>query len=113
VIGRLPPAPLLLLKGRYEPRPGAYGAIPWSWGRELRLLSAEARADAPHVTAPALVLHGGEDDTAHTDGARWLARTLRGDPVELRVFPRSGHVLPLSHDAAEVCQAVVSFFRRT
>jgi esterase/lipase len=29
----------------------------------------------------------------------------------LRVFPESGHVLPLDRDGSGVCSAVVSFFR--
>jgi carboxylesterase len=90
---------------------GSYSAIPLSWGRELRLLSDEALADAPRVRAPALLLHGGLDRTASSASARLLAGRLGSAAVRLRIFPQSGHVLPRDRDSAEVCRAVVSFFR--
>jgi carboxylesterase len=90
---------------------GSYSAIPLSWGRELRLLSDEALADAPRVRAPALLLHGGLDRTAKPASSRLLAGRLGSAAVRLRIFPQSGHVLPRDRDSAEVCRAVVSFFR--
>lgn len=90
---------------------GSYSAIPLSWARELRLLSREALAAAPRVRAPALILHGGRDDTAAVSGARLLSSRLAGNSIRLRVFPESGHVLPLDRDSPAVCSAVVSFFR--
>jgi carboxylesterase len=90
---------------------GSYTAIPLSWARELRLLSREALDAAPRVHSPALILHGGRDDTAAVSGARLLASRLAGNSIRLRVFPESGHVLPLDRDSPAVCSAVVSFFR--
>jgi len=89
---------------------GSYTAVPWRWGRELRLLSDEAMAVASRVRARALVLHGGRDRTASLRGARRLARSLSGGGT-VRVFPRSGHVLPLDVDGPAVCDAIVSFFQ--
>ena len=91
------------------PDDGSYTAVPWRWGRELRLLSEEAMAVAPRVRARALILQGGRDRTASVRGARRLSRALAGG-ARLRVFPRSGHVLPLDVDAPAVCDAIVSFF---
>jgi carboxylesterase len=123
VIGRLPPLRVLVGKGDRDVRgeqprqtsaqaraDGSYTQVPWRWGRELRLLGEEALADAHRVRARALVLHGAEDRTASFVGARRLARAL-GGPVHVRVFPRSGHVLPIDVESAEVCSAIVRFFR--
>ncbi|HEX9574116.1 MAG TPA: alpha/beta fold hydrolase [Myxococcales bacterium] len=89
---------------------GSYTAVPWRWGRELRLLSEEAMAVAGRVRARALILHGGRDRTASLRGARRLSRSLSGS-APVRVFPRSGHVLPLDVDGPAVCDAIVSFFQ--
>src|SRR2546423_773756 len=69
VIGRLPRLPIILGKGARgvavaaaggdepaKPPDGSYQAIPWNWGRELRLLGEEALADARRVEAPAILL---------------------------------------------------------
>jgi carboxylesterase len=90
---------------------GSYTAIPLSWARELRLLSREALEAAPRVQAPALILHGGRDDAAAVSGARLLSSRLASNSIRLRVFPESGHVLPLDRDSPAVCSAVVAFFR--
>lgn len=127
ILGRLPALSFILKKGGREVQAqaalgaqaasgdpsnpdGSYRGVPLRWGRELRLLSAEALAIAPSVRTPALILHGARDRTAAPSGARRLARVLAG-PVTLRMFARSGHVLPLDVEGAEVCAAVVSFFR--
>ncbi|HEY2031892.1 MAG TPA: alpha/beta fold hydrolase, partial [Myxococcales bacterium] len=119
VLGRLPVAPRVLLpKGARdvavaddrESVAQAYTAVPLSWGRELRLLAASARKLAPEVRAPALILSGGRDRTVSSAGARELALRLGSPkPVRTRIFPASGHLLPLDRDSAEVCDEVVRF----
>jgi carboxylesterase len=117
VIGRLPALPILIPKGKRdltepEQTPSAYDRVPMRWGRELRLLSEEAGRLAPRVRAPALILLGGRDGTTSQSGARHLARSLgSARPAEIRVLPRSGHVLPLDVESAEVCSDVVGFFQ--
>jgi carboxylesterase len=131
VIGRLPPFGWLLGKGHRDvqgpqPRPagnprrghggarqwadGSYTQIPWRWGRELRVLAEEALADAHRVRVRTLILHGALDGTAAPSGARLLARAL-GGPVQVRMLPRSGHVLPIDVEGPEVCAAIVRFFQ--
>src|SRR5438067_11073897 len=90
------------------PDDGSYTAVPWRWGRELRLMSEEAMAVARRVRARALILHGALDRTASAAGAQRLARALAG-PSQVRLFERSGHVLPLDVEGAAVCHAIVSF----
>ena len=134
VVGRLPAIPGVVAKGARDiqqlagrPPPddrvppgdptrrtavaadGSYTAIPLRWGRELRLLSQEALAVAGRIRARALLLHGGRDRTSSIRGTRRLARALAG-PATVRVFPSSGHVLPLDVDGPAVCDAIVSFF---
>ena len=119
VLGRLPALPFILRKGGRDLAgldapagvDGSYGAIPLRWAGELRALSGQARALAPRIRAPALLLHGALDRTVSPDGSRKLSRMLASAQVDVRVLPRSGHVLPLDAEGEEVCRAVVSFFQ--
>jgi len=131
VVGRLPALPILLDKGardlggtagphgapagsepdERERSDGSYTAIPMRWGAELRALSREAQKLAPRVRAPALLMHGALDRTSAISGSRKLARLLSSSRVDFRVLPRSGHVLPLDAESAEVCRGIVSFFQ--
>jgi len=120
LVGRLPSLPFILGKGsrdvvkepdQREGVDGSYSAIPMRWGAELRALSREALERARRVRAPALILHGARDRTVAASGARRLAKQLASPRVELRILPRSGHVLPLDVESEEVCGSVVSFFR--
>lgn len=121
VLGRLPALPFIVEKGRRDLQEradgraqvedGSYGAIPLRWGPELHALSAEALRLAPRIRAPSLVVQGALDRTVSASSARMLARALASPRVELRILPRSGHVLPLDVEGAEVCGAVVEFFR--
>jgi len=134
IVGRLPTVPGVIGKGARDiqqvagipppddrvpegtPAPrtavaddGSYTGIPLRWGRELRLLSEEALALAGRIRARALLLHGCRDRTTSVRGSRRLARAL-GGPATVRVFPSSGHVLPLDVDGPAVCDAIVTFF---
>ncbi|MBS2024893.1 MAG: alpha/beta fold hydrolase [Deltaproteobacteria bacterium] len=91
---------------------GSYEQVPLGWARELRLLSSEAAALAHRVRTPAILLHGQKDNTAALSGTRKLADRLASRKVELRIFPESGHLLPLDREAAQVCESVVEFFAR-
>jgi len=124
VVGRLPALPLILGKGARDiagggspagngpvRADGSYEAIPMRWGAELRALSQEAQKLARRVRAPTLVLHGALDRTSAPSGSRKLARLLSSTQVDLRFLARSGHVLPLDRESAEVSRSIVSFFQ--
>ena len=117
LLGRLPALPFFIGKGSRDvqgPAPvddGSYRAVPMRWAQELHALSRDGLKLAPRVRAPVLILQGARDGTVAPSGARRLARALASPKVELRLFPRSGHVLPLDVEAAEVCSAVVQFFQ--
>lgn len=117
VLGRLPALPFVIGKGGRDIQggtpadDGSYQAVPLRWGAELRALSAEALKLARRVRAPALILHGALDGTVSPAGSRRLARQLASTKIELRIFPHSGHVLPLDVESRDVCSAVVQFFQ--
>lgn len=117
LLGRLPALPFFIGKGGRDvkgPAPvddGSYRAVPMRWAQELHALSHEGLKLAPRVRAPVLILQGARDGTAAPAGAHRLAKQLASQKVELRMFPRSGHLLPLDLEAEEVCRAVVQFFQ--
>jgi len=126
-LGRLPVgrAPIFLSKGKRDitssmgagatdelRADGSLTRAPLSWARELRLLSRESLAVASRVRTPTLILHGGRDQTAASQGSRILAGRLGSPIVDLRFFPESGHVLPIDRDGPVVCDAVADFFAR-
>lgn len=120
VLGRLPALPFIVGKGERdiqgEPDERAraaasYTRIPLRWGPELLALSRDALQLARRVRAPALILHGALDRTVSPAGSRRLSRQLASSRVEVRILSRSGHVMPLDSESAEVCGSVVSFFQ--
>jgi carboxylesterase len=119
VVGRLPALPFIFNKGprdlaepdQRERVDGSYAAIPMRWGAELLALSREAQNLARRVRAPVLLLQGALDRTSAPSGSRKLARLLASTRVDVRMLPRSGHVLPLDVESAEVCSSIVSFFQ--
>lgn len=92
--------------GPFTPADEAALAGPWSWLAGVAGQAIEAGLDgmvdddlayaAPwgfdpgQVTAPVLLMHGGQDRMVPCSHARWLAR--RCPSAELRVFPEEGHV---------------------
>lgn len=116
VLGRLPAMPFIVGKRRdvqagAPADDGSYSAVPLRWGGELHTLSRDALKIAHRVRMPALILQGARDRTVSPAGSRKLSRELGSQQVELRILPRSGHVLPLDQESAEVCRAVVQFFQ--
>lgn len=91
---------------------GSLTEVPLGWARELHLLSQESFALARRVRLPTLILHGARDLTADPRGAQDLAAALAGPLGEVRLFPGSGHLLPLDREGAQVCEAVAEFFAR-
>jgi pimeloyl-ACP methyl ester carboxylesterase len=54
--------------------------------------------DPARITAPMLLVHGGEDRTVPSTHADWLANRCR--TAELRLYPDDGHISILDHCAA-------------
>ena len=114
ILGRLPALPFVVGKSRdvqgAKPDDGSYEAIPLRWGPELHALSQYGLELAHRVRAPALIVQGALDRTVAPAGARKLLRELASPHKELRILPRSGHVLPLDVESDEVCRLVVQHF---
>ncbi|MCA1828708.1 MAG: alpha/beta fold hydrolase [Myxococcales bacterium] len=116
ILGRLPALPFIVGKTRDLENPGeiadgSYHAIPLRWGPELHELSQYGLKLAHRVRAPALIVQGARDQTVAPAGSRKLLRELASPHKELRILPRSGHVLPLDVESDEVCRLVVQHFR--
>jgi carboxylesterase len=58
---------------------------------ELRLTLAAARAALPRVRAPALVMHGRDDDTAPLDSAETIVARIGSSRKELLWWEQTGH----------------------
>ena len=86
-------------------------AYPLSALSELLALSDRAATDLPHITTPALVVHGRLDRTVPIAVSEDVARTL-GGPVERLWLDRSGHLVAADHDRAAVAAAVSGFLSR-
>ncbi len=128
LLGRLPISPRVLLnKGARDIQAGqpvsdpaspthadgSYKRVPMRWGRELRLLSAEALHVAPRVKTRTLIAHGALDQTASPASIETLTAALGAAHIDTRIFANSGHVLPLDREAADVCKTVVEFFQKS
>ncbi|WP_222195023.1 alpha/beta fold hydrolase [Modestobacter italicus] len=79
-------------------------------GTVLASISHDGQRLAPALTAPAVVVHGGQDSEVPDDDARRLLDALPDG--ELVTLPRSGHMLPLT-DPEVVADRIAALVRRT
>jgi carboxylesterase len=90
----------------------AYPTQPLRAAREILRGQRAAREAAPRLTVPLLVVHGRADDTTPLRASLELVALAERADVELRVLPRSAHMLGRDVEAREVSDAVVSFIGR-
>jgi esterase/lipase len=90
----------------------ALKVMPLASAAQLIVLSEMMRKELGRVAAPALVAHGERDRTVPIASSFALATAMASKEVERLWLPRSGHVLPVDVEGAEVCNAVVGFFAR-
>jgi dipeptidyl aminopeptidase/acylaminoacyl peptidase len=66
------------------------GPLPGAWDEHVQ---RSPLANADRITAPVLLLHGGDDPVVPVDQARAMAAALerRGTAVELHVYDGEGH----------------------
>ena len=83
--------------------------MPLAAVRQLQHLQRRVRAALPRVSVPLLVAHGAHDRTANPADAREIHARVRSEAKQLRLFGRSGHLVPVDHDAAELAEAVTAF----
>jgi esterase/lipase len=90
----------------------AYRTQPLRAAREILRGQRAAREAAPRLTVPLLVVHGRADDTTPLSGSLALVAMAERADVELRVLPRSAHMLGRDVEHRDVCEAVTGFVRR-
>jgi carboxylesterase len=64
------------------------------------------------VAQPMLIVHSRLDRTCPIAGAHWLARSATAAEVEMHVLDRSGHVIPVDHEAEAATRLVLDFVER-
>jgi carboxylesterase len=90
----------------------AYATQPLRAAREILRGQRAAREVLGSLTIPVLVVHGRADETTPLSASLSLAEAATRADVELRILPRSGHLLGRDVEALEVCDAVGAFVRR-
>jgi carboxylesterase len=87
-------------------------AYPITALHHLITLTDAAAADAPSVTAPALIVHGRQDRTVPLDVSEQLAASLGSDVVERLWLEDSGHLVAADCDRDKVAAVVSDFLAR-
>lgn len=90
----------------------AYPTQPLRAAREILRGQRAAREVLANITVPMLVVHGRADDTTPLSASMALVSACERASVELRVLPRSAHLLGRDVESREVSEAVVSFVKR-
>jgi carboxylesterase len=70
------------------------------------------RGELSNVTCPVLAIHGQLDRVCPPHNAFVLARSVGTRDVEVAIMPRSGHIVSVDYDRAQVAERVESFLRR-
>jgi len=99
--------------------PGVRARMPTLHWYPLRGLSSlaelmtSAAADLAHVKAPALLVHGRHDRTVSHESVDEIAARLGSPLCERLCLERSGHLVALDYDQAELGRAVLAFLSRS
>jgi carboxylesterase len=84
-------------------------AMPLAGIAELVALGETVRRDLSLIDVPALVAHGERDRTVPQSASFELAGSLASATVERLWLPRSGHLIAVDVERAQLCEAVVRF----
>jgi alpha-beta hydrolase superfamily lysophospholipase len=94
----------------YQNDPLVYhGKVPAGIGRALLGVGATMPQRAPALTAPLLVVHGGDDRLIPVDGSRRLVESVGSSDVELKVYPGLYHEIFNEPERDQVLDDVVSW----
>jgi acylglycerol lipase len=86
-----------------------HGKVPAGIARALLLIGETMPQRAAALTAPLLVVHGGEDRLISVDGSRRLVEAVHSSDVELKVYPGLYHEVFNEPERDEVLNDVVSW----
>jgi 3-oxoadipate enol-lactonase len=79
-------------------------APPWAaWWQTLAVTCMSRASSLPRLSAPTLILHGGQDVMTPPGNARLLAERIPN--AELHIFEDAGHAAPFEHP--EACTALM------
>jgi carboxylesterase len=87
-------------------------AMPLASVHELVKLQKLVRSQLARVRTPLFVGHGALDHTARPADAVDIASGVGSDEVVRRIYERSGHIVPVDFDGAELAADIVEFFCR-
>jgi alpha-beta hydrolase superfamily lysophospholipase len=97
----------------YQNDPLVYhGKVPAGIGRALLGVGATMPQRAPALTAPLLVVHGGDDRLIPVDGSRRLVESVGSSDVELKVYPGLYHEIFNEPERDQVLDDVVSWITK-
>ena len=85
-------------------------AFPLCVLESLLELMSETRADLPHVTAPALVVHGRQDHTVPLDDSFELTGSLGSEVIDRLWLDKSFHLVALDVERQKVIETAARFF---
>lgn len=86
-----------------------HGKIPAGVGRALLRVSETMPKRAPALTAPLLVLHGGQDRLVSVDGSSRLVECVGSGDVELKIYPELYHEVFNEPERDQVMDDVVTW----
>jgi carboxylesterase len=89
-----------------------YDLNPMRSAVEVLRASRIVRAELSNVSCPTLVIHGRLDRVCPASNAHRFAERLGTFDVEVRVMPRSGHIVSADVDRSEVAIEIEGFLRR-
>jgi esterase/lipase len=76
---------------------------------ELIELAEVVRRDLTFIRMPALIAHGERDRTVPIQASFELAGSIASDVVERLWLPRSGHLIAVDVERAQLCESVARF----
>lgn len=89
-----------------------YDRTPVKCVASLRRLINDVRGRLEHITTPALVIQGGEDETIYPEDAEIIMAGLGSTDKQLIWYPRSSHIIVLDHDREKMFAEIAAFIER-
>ena len=86
-----------------------YPRMPLASVHELVRLQRRVTAGLGRIRAPVLVAHGAHDRTADPRDAERILQGLGSARKEHKVYPDSGHVVPVDYDGERLAAAIADF----
>jgi lysophospholipase len=76
---------------KYQDDPTVFKVLTARWGTEYLKAQNEVRENAPLITLPILILHGGEDTLCDPQGSQYLYDHINSGDKSLKIYPSYFH----------------------